>query len=109
MRGIMLRFGVLTLLLVLNCNIGIFAQSYGSTLGIRLGDDPVKRTAGLSFQYRFLKRATLEGILQSDFSYNTTFHGLVKQHHPIITKRVNLFVGTGISFGSEQSEVVNTL
>lgn len=79
-------------------------QGYGTTLGVRFANDNVKRSAGLSVQQRIAKRITLEGIVQTDFQRNTTGHALIKLHHPILTKRLNYYVGTGLSFGNEVSE-----
>ncbi|MDH5381545.1 MAG: hypothetical protein OEW75_11865 [Cyclobacteriaceae bacterium] len=80
------------------------AQSYGTALGLRFGNDNVKRTMGITFQQRLLKRVTIEGIVQSDFSYNHTLHGLIKVHQPLVTKRLNFYSGGGFSMGMEQSK-----
>lgn len=80
----------------------VSAQKYGTTLGLRLGNDRY-RTLGVTMEQRLLKHVTLEGILQTDFNRNTTAHGLVKQHHPLLTKRLNVFIGTGLSMGNEES------
>lgn len=78
------------------------AQKYGTTLGVRLGNDRY-RTLGLTMEQRLLKKVTFEGILQSDFNSNTTAHALIKRHHSLLTKRLNLFGGVGFSMGSEES------
>ena len=88
--------------IVIASNIG-HAQRYGTTLGLRFGNDNVKRTMGISFQQRLAKRVTLEGIAQSDFNYNHTLHGLFKYHQPLVTKRLNFYSGGGFSAGLEQS------
>lgn len=79
------------------------AQHYGNSLGIRLGNNDLGRTVGLSFQQRISKRNTIEAILQSDFSRNTTAHILYEIHRPIISKRLNYYYGGGLAFGSEES------
>lgn len=83
----------------------IFAQRYGSALGLRIGNNSNGRTIGLSGQQRVFKQITLEGIVQSDFDRNTTFHLLVERHNPIISKRFNYYLGAGISSGWEESFV----
>ena len=97
---------LLVLVVVVGCANTLVAQKYGTTLGLRLGNDRY-RTLGLTLEQRLLKRATFEGILQTDFSRNTTTHFLIKRHHPLLTKRLNLFAGMGVSFGTEESVGVN--
>jgi hypothetical protein len=83
------------------------AQRYGTALGVRLGNSEVSRTLGLTVQQRILDRLTVEGILQSDFSKNTTFSLLAQKHQPIISKRFNYYYGGGFAFGNEESFVKN--
>jgi len=61
----------------------------------------------LSLQQRVMERVTIEGILQTDFSRNTTLSVLAQKHHPIISKRFNYYYGGGLSFGNEESFVKN--
>jgi len=82
-----------------------FAQRYGTALGLRMGNNQNSRTIGLSAQQRVFKKVTLEGIIQSDFDRNTTFHFLVERHNPIISKRFNYYLGAGVSSGWEESFV----
>jgi len=79
-------------------------QSYYNSLGLRMGHDQVTRSVGLTFQQRIMKKVTIEGIAQSDFKYNTTFHALIESHHSIVTRRLNYYVGAGFYSGVEQSE-----
>ncbi|OOG73728.1 hypothetical protein [Algoriphagus sp. A40] len=83
------------------------AQRYGTALGLRFGNSEFNRTVGLTLQQRLVERVTLEGILQSDFSRNTTFSLLAKSHSPIISKRFNYYYGAGVAFGNEESFVKN--
>jgi len=99
MRG---RILLSIFVIVIASNVGQ-AQSYATTLGLRFGNDNVKRTIGLSFQQRLAKRVTVEGIIQSDFVYNHTLHGIFKYHQPLITRRLNFYSGGGFSVGLEQS------
>ena len=87
--------------------IQVNAQRYGTALGLRLGNSDINRTLGLSLQQRVMERVTIEGILQTDFSRNTTLSVLVQKHHPIISKRFNYYYGGGLSFGNEESFVKN--
>jgi hypothetical protein len=81
------------------------AQRYGTAAGIRMGSNDFSRTFGISAQQRVFKHITLEGILQSDFSKNSTAHLLVEVHRPIISKRFNYYYGAGVSTGWEESFV----
>jgi len=85
------------------------AQSYGTSLGLRLSNDKNTRMVGLTAQQRIMKKVTLEDILQSDFNNNTTFHGLIERHHAFLTKRFNLYVGAGFSVGTEESQLENPM
>jgi len=79
------------------------AQSYGTTAGIRLGNSNHYRTVGLTAKHRLAKGLTAEGILQSDFSANTSAHLLLARHRPLISKRFNYYYGGGLSMGVEES------
>lgn len=83
------------------------AQRYGTAFGLRLGNSDINRTVGISLQQRIFEKGTVEAILQSDFSRNTTFSILGQKHHPIISKRFNYYYGGGLSFGKEESFVKN--
>lgn len=78
------------------------AQTYITTLGVRLGNNTDFRMAGISFQQLVLNKLTLEGILQSDFQKNTTLHLLAESHQNLISKRLNFYVGAGLSGGFEE-------
>lgn len=89
------------------CTLETQAQRYGTAFGLRLGNSDINRTVGLSLQQRVMERVTIEGILQTDFSRNTTLSILAQKHHPIISKRFNYYYGGGLSFGNEESFVKN--
>src|SRR5690606_27094946 len=78
-------------------------QSYGTSLGLRFGNQQDFRTVGLSGKHRIQKGWTVEGIVQSDFNYYTTFHALIERHERLISKRFNYYYGTGLSLGQEAS------
>jgi|GEM_PF-474190 len=94
----------LVLLLAIPDFVG--AQSYGLATGIRMGNSANGRSLGLTAQYRLTKHTTLEGILQTDFANEHLFHALIQEHQPFLTKRVNIYVGAGVSFGQERSVVL---
>lgn len=89
--------------LLLGTSIACMAQSYGTLAGLRLGNNDDFRMIGLTAKHRLAKGLTAEGIIQSDFSSNTTAHLLVARHRPLITKRLNYFYGGGLSLGMEES------
>jgi len=81
-------------------------QSYRFTMGLRLSDG-YARMLGLTAQNRLAKKLTLESIVQSDFTSNHTGHVLIQRHHNLITRRINYYYGTGLSFGQEVSFMKN--
>jgi hypothetical protein len=83
----------------------VHAQRYGTAVGLRLGNNSYSRTVGITAQQRVLKNVTLEGIVQSDFNRNTTFHLMAQSHRRILSKRFNYYLGAGISSGWEESFV----
>jgi hypothetical protein len=95
---------ILVLLLLVSFAEMSLAQSYGTTLGIRLGNNANYRSLGLTMNQRIVKHVTLEGIVQSDFKYNTTGHLMIRRHQSLLSRRLNAYVGTGFSFGVEESE-----
>lgn len=98
-------FFTFLLLLAVHLPYQAFSQRYGTALGLRFGNSELNRTVGLTMQQRLIDRVTLEGILQSDFSRNTTLSLLAEKHSPIISKRFNYYYGVGVAFGNEESFV----
>lgn len=88
---------------ILGFSFSTFAQQYGTALGLRLGNSDLYRTLGLSVQQRIAPKITLEGIIQTDFSRNSTVSILVEKHHSLLSKRFNFYYGGGMAFGSEES------
>ena len=87
----------------------VWSQSYGTSLGLRFGNQSDYRTIGLTAQQRIKKGWTIEGIVQSDFNNNTTFHALIEKHQRLISKRFNYYYGAGLSAGTEESILKNPL
>lgn len=102
-------FYSILLLLLFQLPIQVFSQRYGTALGLRFGNSEFNRTIGLTLQQRLVEKITLEGILQSDFSRNTTLSILAEKHSPIISKRFNYYFGAGVAFGNEESFVKNEI
>ncbi|GMQ28567.1 hypothetical protein [Algoriphagus confluentis] len=97
---------LLTLTLLISVQ-SLFAQRYGTALGLRFGNSESYRTLGLTLQQRVADRLTVEGIVQSDFNRNTHFSILAQKHRPIVSKRFNYYLGGGLAFGIEESFVKN--
>ncbi len=73
----------------------LHSQQYTTTAGLRMG-----RSIGLTVNQRFARKLSVEGILQTNLSGETTLHGLIRQHRSILTRRANLYYGAGIHTGS---------
>lgn len=80
-----------------------FSQSYGTSAGLRFGNNQDYRTIGITGKQRLMKGITAEAIIQSDFTANTTAHLLLARHRPMISKRFNYYYGGGLSVGMEES------
>jgi hypothetical protein len=95
--------GFATATLLIGLSYSSFGQSYGTAAGLRLGNNQDYRTIGITGKQRLMKGITAEGIIQSDFSSNTTAHLLLARHRPMISKRFNYYYGGGFSVGLEES------
>ncbi len=72
-----------------------YAQSYFTAGGARLGTD-----WGLTFQQRLLKHTTGEFIFQSSLvREELMLTGLLEHHFPLVTKRLNVYLGAGFHKG----------
>jgi len=94
---------ILTTLLFAGQDHMAIGQSYGTSGGLRLANNDQARMLGFTVQQRIKKGLTIEGIIQSDFSYNTTIHAIMERHRPLLTKRLNYYYGAGVSMGIEES------
>ena len=73
----------------------LFAQSYKTTAGMRLGTD-----WGISAQQRIDKRITVEGILQSSLQREEFMITVLGEHHqPFLGPRFNFYTGAGLHKG----------
>lgn len=87
----------------------IWAQHYGNAVGLRLGNNNEYRTLGATYKHRLSKDLTLEGILQTNLGTTTLAHGLIEFHEPLLTRRLNYFIGAGFSFGNEGRLVIDPI
>ncbi|NOZ34334.1 MAG: hypothetical protein GXO80_03430 [Chlorobi bacterium] len=72
-----------------------YSQSYFTAGGARLGTN-----WGLTFQQKILKHTTIEGIFQSSLvREELMLTGLVEHHFPLLTKRLNIYLGAGFHKG----------
>lgn len=82
-------------LILLHIALTTFSQSYFTAGGARLGTD-----WGLTFQQRILKHNTAEAIFQSSLvREELMLTGLFEHHFPLITKRLNIYLGAGFHKG----------
>ncbi len=73
----------------------LFAQSYNTALGMRLGTD-----WGVSVKQRVAKTTSLEAIIQSSLQREETQLTLLgEQHFPLISRRFNVYAGGGLHKG----------
>ena len=76
------------------------AQTYFTAGGLRFGT-----TWGLTLQQRLAKRVTGEFILNNALDGSEFLvTGLGEWHHPILTKRLNIYTGGGLHVGSREIE-----
>lgn len=78
-------------------SFSLAAQGYNIAGGIRMGTD-----WGITGKYRFDKKATIEGIIQSAASNNkdeVIITVLAEKHNPLISKRFNFYTGAGLHKG----------
>lgn len=69
-----------------------YSQSYNGVFGLKFGDD-----VGISYQQRLFKNYTLQLEHQDGLFTNVKQTSLiVKKHHGILTRRINLFIGGGV-------------
>ncbi len=74
----------------------IQAQAYNTAFGFRIGSD-----FGISFAQRFpAKSKTTAELIYEDGLFDSNRNGqlLIKQHLPLLSKRFNVFAGTGIGY-----------
>jgi hypothetical protein len=68
------------------------SQKYNTLAGIRIGDD-----FGISFAQRIANKTTMElNIQPGTFAGRQMSSVLVKQHYPLLSKRINFFMGGGL-------------
>ena len=86
---------ILPTITLLFATVFLSAQSYNTTLGLRMGTD-----WGLTVQQRILKRITIEGIIQSSARRDEAVISLLlEKHMPVLTRRFNIYYGAGLHKG----------
>ena len=86
---------IITIIFINILNITSFSQSYFTTAGARFGTD-----WGISVQQKVLKHTTFEAIFQSSLTREELMlTGLLEQHFPLISKRLNVYLGAGYHKG----------
>jgi hypothetical protein len=89
----MKKTNLIVTLLFLMSQMGI-TQSYRTAVGLRLGTGA---GPAISVQQKIAKYSTIEGIFQPNFSDNISSLDLIyEQHHKILIKRVNIYMGAGL-------------
>ena len=84
----------LIFLAILAFSIPCFGQGYNTAIGLRLGKD-----LGFTLQQRLANKTTAEAIFYGGNSNPDTYANLLlRQHLPLLSKKVNAYVGLG--FGS---------
>lgn len=70
----------------------VSAQKYNTIAGVRIGDD-----FGISAAQRIANKTTIELNLQpGTFAGRQMTTLIAKQHYPLLTKRLNFFMGAGV-------------
>lgn len=89
------RLSLLSCLFILMTATACLGQSYGTAAGLRLG-----KYIGLTVNQRVLPRLSVEGMYQTTLDGDQQyFTGLVKRHHGIISRRLNVYYGGGAHIG----------
>ncbi|MBK9258017.1 MAG: hypothetical protein IPM42_21410 [Saprospiraceae bacterium] len=89
-QTIIFRFIITVFCFVLLQNMN--GQKYNTLGGIRIGDD-----IGYTFSQRIANKNTLQLLIQPGTFTGKSAHILmVNQHYPLLTKRINFFMGAGV-------------
>ena len=76
------------------------AQTYTTSAGLRLGDG-----IGISMRQKLIKRTTIEGLFYKHQKSDLTLAGAMLDHHmPVLTKRLNLYMGGGFGRAFKQPD-----
>lgn len=91
-----MRISILTCI-ILFVTTFVNAQMYNTSGGIRMADD-----FGINFAQRIANKNSVEVILQpGTFTGHEMYAALLRQHYPLITKRINFYMGAGV-YGRRQ-------
>ena len=79
-----------------------YSQAYTTVIGGRISDD-----YGITLKQRIGNSTSIEGLYYGGFTNNPIFTSvLLEQHMPLISKRLNIFVGAGIGLRWFNDEVI---
>lgn len=79
-----------------------YSQAYTTVIGGRIADD-----YGITLKQRIANRTSIEGLYYGGFTNDPIFTDvLVQQHMPLISKRLNIFVGAGLGLRWFNDDIV---
>ena len=88
-------------LIMFCCFFQLQAQKYNTAIGLRMGDE-----FGYSLKQRVFNKVTAEFIYQDGLITNQQFaSAMLQQHHNLLGKRFNLYLGAGYFKSWEPSGV----
>lgn len=93
---------LIVLVLAIGFSMFLNGQAYNTVGGVRVGTE-----YGVTFKQRVGKRVTLEGILQRGRTRNeTAVTVLAEKHFPLISRRLNFYLGIGAHKGWINDELI---
>ena len=79
-----------------------YSQAYTTVIGGRIADD-----YGITLKQRIANRTSIEGLYYGGFTNDPIFTDvLVQQHMPLISKRLNIFIGAGVGLRWFNDDVI---
>ena len=85
----------LILIIAISFSMVAFTQSYDIAGGLRIGTE-----LGITGKYRFAKRTCVEAIIQNGIVQDETSISILgEQHFPLMTRRLNMYMGGGLHKG----------
>ncbi len=82
-----------------------YSQAYTTVIGGRIADD-----YGITLKQRVANRTSIEGLYYGGFTNDPIFTDvLVQQHMPLISKRLNIFIGAGLGLRWFNDDVVRDI
>ncbi len=93
---------ILLVLVIVVTHVSLTAQRYITAGGMRIGKD-----VGFSVVQKIVGKTTIEVAFQPGF-FTNQMNGqtLLRRHYPLISKRLNFFLGAGFAINQSDSEHV---